>query len=304
MTRSPATSLARHRIAAAAAFAVAVLAMILPALAGPLSAVAAEVAPRPTSGEGVVLIDGGVTVTAGSTVTLSGMAYTPGATISVKYDDSNLLDSSTVVGDDGTFQLEVTVPSDATVGQHWLRVLGSNPASSQIAYHYVAETTGALSERGANGEGVTTLSEGVAYAAGSTVTLSGMAYTPGATISVKYDDSNLLDSSTVVGDDGTFQLEVTVPSDATVGQHWLRVLGSNPASSQIAYLYVEDATASAPSPTAPSAEPTVSQTTSAAPAAEDTDELPVVAVVVGAVVLALAFAAGVVVIRRRGASAQ
>lgn len=203
MTRSPATSLARHRIAAAAAFAVAVLAMILPALAGPLSAVAAEVAPRPTSGEGVVLIDGGVTVTAGSTVTLSGTAYTPGATISVKYDDSNLLDSSTVVGDDGTFQLEVSVPSDATVGQHWLRVLGSNPASSQIAY-----------------------------------------------------------------------------------------------------LYVEDATASAPSPTAPSAEPTVSQTTSAAPAAEDTDELPVVAVVVGAVVLALAFAAGVVVIRRRGASAQ
>ncbi|SDC34608.1 alpha-1,6-glucosidases, pullulanase-type [Sanguibacter gelidistatuariae] len=87
----------------------------------------------------------------GETVTVTGSGFAPGETVQVWIHSTPQLLAARVAGADGTFTAAVTVPVDATVGKHAIRVVGLTSALEASAPLTVVAVVGGGGELGTTG---------------------------------------------------------------------------------------------------------------------------------------------------------
>ncbi|MEU0227318.1 hypothetical protein ABZ177_23585 [Streptomyces sp. NPDC006284] len=197
-------------------------------------------------------ITGGSRVAAGGRVSFRVTGFPAGEQLTVKLDDGEILGQWTV-GSDGSYSGAVTVPSGTSKGGHWLRFLSPNPPTSLRADFTVtsAGASGDPSEVTSPAGGAATAPvpaasgapASAANDAGAKATITASRVQPGGTlhfevtgfpagrkVTVKLDDEGIL-GQWDVGDDGSYEGDVTVPSDTAPGGHWLRFLAPDPPTS-------------------------------------------------------------------------
>ncbi|MCZ2527163.1 hypothetical protein [Streptomyces sp. HB2AG] len=147
-----------------------------------------------------------------------------------KADAAVLQQFEGAIGEDGTHSGELTLPADATAGEHTLFFLAPGGHSARAALTVTAaapgnggstdgETPGGDAPSGEPAVAVTA-SE---VAAGGKLGFTVANFPADGTLTVKLDDGEILDTFTV-GNDGAVSDEVTVPADTAAGAHWLRFL--------------------------------------------------------------------------------
>lgn len=72
------------------------------------------------------------TVQAGSSVTVSGGGFAPGATVTVTIEPTPETLGTTVAGATGEFTTTVTIPADISAGQHTLKASGATASGSVL----------------------------------------------------------------------------------------------------------------------------------------------------------------------------
>ncbi|MFE7408003.1 choice-of-anchor G family protein, partial [Isoptericola sp. NPDC057559] len=182
-------------------------------------------APLVVTAAPTVAVDPG-TVPAGGTTTATGSGFTPGSDVSVQLTDGSgdpVGDPvTTTAGDDGTITVDVPVPADATPGD--LAVVATDVTG--------AEATAPLQVTVAPTVGV----DPGTVPAGGTTTVTGDGFTPGEDVTVQLTDdagAPVGDPVTVTaGDDGTITADLTVPADATPGDHTVVATDSSGATAE------------------------------------------------------------------------
>ncbi|GAB6939057.1 hypothetical protein JCM11754A_25840 [Isoptericola variabilis] len=169
-------------------------------------------APLTVTAAPTIAVDPG-TVPAGGSTTVTGGGFTPGADVTVQLTDDtgNPVGDpvTTTAGDDGTIQVDLPVPADATPGD--LTVVATDPSGA--AAEAPLEVTAAP----------TITVDPDIVPAGGTTTVTGEGFTPGEDVTVQLTDGtgNPVGDpvTTTAGDDGTIEVDLPVAADATPGDH-------------------------------------------------------------------------------------
>ncbi|PLW74206.1 hypothetical protein C0036_03165, partial [Streptomyces sp. DJ] len=147
-----------------------------------------------------------------------------------KADAAVLQQFEGAIGEDGTHSGELTLPADATAGEHTLFFLapGGHSARAALTVTAAAPGNGGSTDGETPGGGTPSGEPAVAVtasevAAGGKLGFTVANFPAGGTLTVKLDDGEILDTFTV-GEDGAVSDEVTVPADTAAGAHWLRFL--------------------------------------------------------------------------------
>ncbi len=152
----------------------------------------------------------------GSTATVSGSGFTPGATVRVLWDSLSgpQIGSNTADGSGNLPNTSVTIPA-ATAGSYNVFASdGTNSASTTFTIPF------SLNLNPSSG------------APGSSVAVSGSGYAAGEIVSVAWDTlSNQLATATADGH-GSFSASLTVPANAAAGNHVVLAAGQNSHFSQ------------------------------------------------------------------------
>ncbi|MEU1049827.1 hypothetical protein ABZ400_32400 [Streptomyces sp. NPDC005897] len=192
---------------------------------------------------------GATTVQQGGEVPFTATGFPAGGKLSVKFDDKTLLEQFTI-DDGGSVSGSVTVPADASAGGgRWLRFLAPQTSvrsedltvTAASAAPTPSPTPPQTPKPAADPE--VRLTGGSRVAAGDKVSFTLSGFVKGQSVTVKFDDSEILARwPNAVTADGTFSGAVTVPASAPAGQHWLRVLAPEPATSLKAGITVTSST--------------------------------------------------------------
>ncbi|WP_405386697.1 hypothetical protein OG596_03015 [Streptomyces sp. NBC_01102] len=207
------------------------------------------------------------TITAGSRTAAGGKAsfrvtgFPAGEQLTVKLDDSEIIGQwANGIGADGSLSATVTIPAGTTKGAHWLRFLAPNPSTSLRADFTVTSGPAAGSDGSASGSGsgsggrsgtdgsatpVPAASGAPASAsnsrgakaevtasqvqAGGVIHFKVTKFPAGETVTIKFDDEEIL-GQWKTDATGTYEGDVTVPTETSAGAHWLRFLAPNPST--------------------------------------------------------------------------
>lgn len=151
---------------------------------------------------------------AGSQVSIDGTGFQADSSIVLAFDGA-ALDTGFVTADsDGSFFATVTIPEDATAGDHELSA--SDIAGTSAVTPFTVE--------GIEGETGTPTSASITVtpssgAAGSAVTVDGTGFEANGFMTLTFDGTFLDAGSIVAGSDGSFSATVTIPEDAIAGDH-------------------------------------------------------------------------------------
>ncbi|WP_146252030.1 choice-of-anchor G family protein [Xylanimonas oleitrophica] len=153
------------------------------------------------------------TVPAGGTTTAEGTGFTPGESVTVQLTDpeGNPVGEpvTAIAGPDGSFTADVPVPADAAPGDHTVIATDNTGATSEAPLQITAAPSLVV--------------DPAQVPAGGATTVNGEGFTPGEPVTVQLTDAagqRVGEPVTVVtGADGTFSTDLSVPDDATPGQH-------------------------------------------------------------------------------------
>lgn len=117
--------------------------------------------------EDAELVVSDTTVVPGQPMTVAGADWQPGSEVTITFESEPVVLGTASVGDDGTFSTTVTIPEDATAGEHTIRVTGigedGEPQTQSIAITVVAAAAAVAGGLAATGGTVTV---GLALAVG------------------------------------------------------------------------------------------------------------------------------------------
>ncbi|MEU6374866.1 hypothetical protein [Streptomyces sp. NPDC046909] len=200
-----------------------------------------------SSASAAASITAGSQVAAGGRVSFRVSGFPAGQRLTIKLDDSEILGQWTI-GSDGSYSGSVTVPSDTTKGAHWLRFLAPNPATSlKAAFTVTSGTTASSTTAAASSATPVPAASGApasaTNSAGAKAEITASEVQPGGqlhfkvtkfpageTVTIKLDDEAIL-GQWKADEDGSYEGDVTIPADTSVGAHWLRFLAPNPPTS-------------------------------------------------------------------------
>ncbi|MHB8449153.1 MAG: hypothetical protein ACYDAQ_01585 [Mycobacteriales bacterium] len=103
------------------------------------TALAASPSPGPTSSyppaqcSSPTVFVSSTAVTPGETITISGCGYTPGQTVTITLHSAPIILASVVVGTNGRFSTQVTIPLNTSYGNHYLEASGTTGQTASIA---------------------------------------------------------------------------------------------------------------------------------------------------------------------------
>jgi hypothetical protein len=143
----------------------------------------------------------------GTEVKVKGTGFTPGKTVSLRYDDREV--GTAAANDVGSFEAALTVP-DSTTGDHRI---GTEPRAPGHTFN-VSPSLALASNRGA---------------VGTEVKVTGKGFGPGGRVILKYDDKEVATAS--ADSNGTFLATLVVPQSAR-GEHSITTV---PASNEQTY---------------------------------------------------------------------
>ena len=217
---------------------------------------AAAATPKPDNPQGATIAITTPSVAPGGIVSFTGTGWSTladssaGAVVGgVKLDDTDQLNASPIAAaKDGTLTGSVTLPSDVTAGEHWLRFLsGSDQIGDPTRSLHASFTVAAPSAPAS----VTLASASVA--AGGTLSASGAHFPADATVTVKIDKTTTLATTTASADGSFSSATIAIPADTAAGAHTLYFLAAGGVSVQVP-VTVTAAGAGAPTgPTDPTA---------------------------------------------------
>jgi hypothetical protein len=150
---------------------------------------------------------------AGSGTTVHGDHFTPGQTVTLTFHSAVADLGTATVGADGTFDQDVTIPSDATIAGHKIWADDSLKEHAEAPFTVTSKAAGGV-----------TVSNPTPTAGGS-ITVSGQGCTPDATITVTLDGTTPL-GTTTASDTGAYSVRVKIPSDTSPGSHQIVVEGA------------------------------------------------------------------------------
>src|SRR5574341_2419497 len=146
----------------------------------------------------------------GTTVTVSGSNFGASKTITIRFDNDNVLTSpfSVVSTTTGAFSATFTIPSAALVGSHTISAMDGTLTATGIF----------------NVSGISLVSiSPTSGAAGIALTVTGSGFSPNSVVTVKFDSTALVTSPATITttSSGTFSGTVTIPTGIVSGSHTL-----------------------------------------------------------------------------------
>ncbi len=146
--------------------------------------------------------------TTGTIVTISGSNFGASKTITIKFDNTNIVTNPTPVvsSSTGAFSgITITIPSTAATGSHTISATDGTSTPSGI-FNVVASAVTLTPTSGATG---------------TVVTVSGINFAASATITIKFDNTNIATNPTTVisSSTGSFSATITIPIAAIAGSH-------------------------------------------------------------------------------------
>ncbi len=146
----------------------------------------------------------------GTTVTVSGSNFGASKTITIRFDNDNVLTSpfSVVSTNTGAFSATFKIPSAALVGSHTVSAMDGTLTSTGIF----------------NVSGLSLVSiSPTSGAAGIALTVTGSGFSPNSVVTVKFDSTALVTSPATITttSSGTFSGTVTIPTGIVSGSHTL-----------------------------------------------------------------------------------
>ncbi len=150
----------------------------------------------------------------GTQVAISGTNFPPSTNITFKFDNTTLTPTgSSQTGTDGSFASVLTIPTNATAGDHIITVTVGTTSLTATFTVTGGTTTPTLN--------APTPDSGPP---GTDVAISGSHFAASSAITVTFDTSTItLSGSTYTSTDGSFSGVIVIPASATIGAHTITV---------------------------------------------------------------------------------
>ena len=169
----------------------------------------------------------------GATIPVSGVGFTAGASINIKFDGVGI--AKTSVDSNGSFSAAFQVPARGGGAHKIILTDGINP----VSYTFTILPTAQISNSAGSGEQIN------GYL-GSVITVSGNAFTPGAQVKIKYDSEEV--AASTISANGAFSTDFKAPPGRP-GKHSVTV---SEGTNQFAFTFTMESTAPpVPTPISP-----------------------------------------------------